>query len=379
MPENKKHSPFITDNTSPDDYGKIKNHQTGLLVASRLQKAKEKEHLSNNDWMQGLRSLDNNPFIHDALIESIYNAGIDRLTGLYTDNIFFEDGIEVISKAIEIQNDNVEVDREKLHELAIVRADIGFLGYANDLAGGHDKSGNTYKINMASLISGEDEQIKKYLETAKIHISGYIMTKGDELAMIIEGTPEQTEQFIEAIRKRVREMRIGVDGDNPELPASLSIDYVSADEFIDEFVEFEKENNLIDEGFYERYVDFLSHMADFRAIYQKIVERLILLRDLAIKSVGLDENKFHYLYLRQFILKSAAKISSEDLSKLMLNDSDREEEYVTKEEYIIRSKRWVKNVLTQRLYRAISDAKNGELSKETLFEIGIKKKVLDSL
>lgn len=223
-----------------------------------------------------------------ALIEAEYDAvqmekelNIDELTGLHSLRKYKSDSFAALQSCISITPDrNITVDKEKLSRIHFIRLDIGLLSYANTLEGGHE-TGDKYKAKVAQIVGGNTEKMAEYAKNHAVDFSGYVMTKGDEFGIIARNcSAEQAQELANEIRAEVVKVKISPEA---RLPASISTGVVSAVEFIDKYLNFEKEVSLPNtEEFHKRYYHFLDGIADFKAEYTKAVERIDLLCKLYI-------------------------------------------------------------------------------------------------
>lgn len=299
---------------------------------------------------------------------------VDPLTGLFSERRFKRDGVKILKDAITIQDGaNVVPDRDKLKKIFIARSDIGFLGYANTLPGGHDVSGNSYKIALTHLESCKTEEMKEFARQAGFEVNGYILTKGDESALIFRGNVEQMESLLNKIQAEVRQMQIGVEGDNPKLPASLNIDYVSAEEYLDQFSQFAKDQGITGDNFYEQYLYFLSSIADFKADYQKINERLVILRDMTHEWQRTPAELGTYGHLRAHILKGAVEVTEDDLYRMSQNDSASEEEFKAS------AKKWAIDTLRKRLKYSLKTVTTSGMKPVDIYLLRVKYNLLQTL
>lgn len=249
-------------------------------------------------------------------LEQEQELNTDRKTGLGSLRKYEKDIQTGLKQTITIVDGKPRIsDRERLNNLHILRLDVGFLGYANTLPGEHT-TGDRYKQAVADIVGGKTEQIMRFTKENAINFEGYATTEGDEFAVIVKGNKEQVESLVAKIKVEVSKLQIGPDS---ELPASTSIAMVSAVEFIDNYIEFEENEQLAPDGFYNRYAKFIDQIADFRALYDKYVERMEVIINLYLNRIAGRLDITDYQQLKPYLVKVMPELEAADIKPLVLH------------------------------------------------------------
>lgn len=211
----------------------------------------------------------------------------DKMTGLFSSDKFEEDGKKMVGP-----------------NLGVIVVDIGHLGYANDRLGGH-AAGDKYKKRVAEIVGGKTEEMQKFQEETGVVFEGYMLTKGDEMGILMQGSRDQAEAVAAKIRQEVN--GLGKITPDSELKASVSIGVAIGGEFSEDLDRFLNQNKDLEKSL--TVFKFLGTAATFRSEMDKIRERLSDMVEWLKNS-----EKFESLY--PYLAKNAIGIDRKLLAQL---------------------------------------------------------------
>lgn len=260
----------------------------------------------------------------EGLRKENWELRFDELTGLERRQIFFtkiNNKLEKIIQDEEIREilakeelSPADIEKLKKVALAITFLDLGYLSKYNEdpeitkfYGGGHG-GGDEILSKTGALVQEIDSRTQKIKPKLGPDVSGYRLG-GDEFGLIHYSTKDKAEEAVKEFRVKHREIKIkGAD-----LPTAINAgtaDFADAVKVFMIAYSQEEREEMDEETKYKSLQKFLTNVADLRAKYDKVNERIDMIVKLQ-KDPEIFRRNFTYLQ------KGALRLGQEKFQELL--------------------------------------------------------------